>query len=35
MSKKAYSLQSIPRVPIYQNDGAGRDTYISFYNGGF
>jgi hypothetical protein len=24
-----------PRIPIYINDGLGRDTYISFYNGGF
>ena len=24
-----------PRIPIYINDGYGRDTYISFYNGGF
>ena len=24
-----------PKVPNYLNDGAGRDTYISFYNGGF
>ena len=25
----------IPGVPRYINDGKGRDTYISFYNGGF
>ena len=25
----------IPGVPKYINDGKGRDTYISFYNGGF
>ena len=24
-----------PKVPIYRNDGLGRDTYISFFNGGF
>ena len=24
-----------PRIPIYINNGYGRDTYISFYNGGF
>ena len=24
-----------PRIPIYINNGHGRDTYISFYNGGF
>ena len=24
-----------PRIPIYINNGNGRDTYISFYNGGF
>ena len=35
MSHKKYSLRQIPKVPNYQNDGAGRDTYISFYNGGF
>ena len=35
MSQKKYSLRQIPKVPTYQNDGAGRDTYISFYNGGF
>ena len=35
MSKKAYSVKTTPKVPNYQNDGAGRDTYISFYNGGF
>ena len=34
MSRK-FSLRVTPKVPIYQNDGAGRDTYISFYNGGF
>ena len=26
---------SIPGIPKYLNDGKGRDTYISFYNGGF
>ena len=35
MNHKKYSLRQIPKVPNYQNDGAGRDTYISFYNGGF
>ena len=35
MSHKKYSLRQIPKVPTYQNDGCGRDTYISFYNGGF
>ena len=24
-----------PKVPIYRNDGNGRDTYISCFNGGF
>ena len=24
-----------PGIPIYKNDGKGRDTYISFSNGGF
>jgi len=24
-----------PKIPNYLNDGAGRDTYISFFNGGF
>ena len=23
------------KIPIYKNNGLGRDTYISFYNGGF
>ena len=35
MSHKKYSFRQNPKVPTYQNDGAGRDTYISFYNGGF
>jgi len=35
MSHKKYSIRQNPKVPTYQNDGAGRDTYISFYNGGF
>jgi len=35
MNKKKYSLRQIPKIPNYQNDGCGRDTYISFYNGGF
>ena len=35
MNKKKYSLRQIPKIPTYQNDGCGRDTYISFYNGGF
>ena len=34
-TQKRYSLRAIPKIPTYQNDGAGRDTYISFYNGGF
>ena len=25
----------IPGIPKYLNDGKGRDTYISFFNGGF
>ena len=28
-------LQQTPKVVNYRNDGGGRDTYISFYNGGF
>ena len=35
MSNRKYSLRQIPKVPNYHNDGCGRDTYISFYNGGF
>lgn len=35
MNQKKYSLRQIPKVPNYHNDGCGRDTYISFYNGGF
>ena len=34
MSNRMYSLHH-PKVPIYKNIGDGRDTYISFYNGGF
>ena len=35
MHHKNFSLSQNPKIPTYQNDGAGRDTYISFYNGGF
>ena len=28
-------MQQTPKVVNYRNDGGGRDTYISFYNGGF
>lgn len=35
MYKRFHSLQQKPKVVNYRNDGAGRDTYISFYNGGF
>ena len=34
MTQRQYSLHH-PKIPIYQNIGDGRDTYISFYNGGF
>jgi hypothetical protein len=34
MSHRLYSLHH-PKIPIYKNLGDGRDTYISFYNGGF
>ena len=27
--------RNTPGIPIYKNDGVGRDTYISFNNGGF
>ena len=35
MSQRFHSLRQNPKIPNYRNDGAGRDTYISFYNGGF
>ena len=35
MSQRFHSLKQNPKIPNYRNDGAGRDTYISFYNGGF
>ena len=35
MSHRFHSLSQTPKVVNYRNDGAGRDTYISFYNGGF
>ena len=35
MSHRIYSLSQKPKVVNYRNDGQGRDTYISFYNGGF
>ena len=28
-------IEQTPKVVNYRNDGGGRDTYISFYNGGF
>ena len=34
MYKRFYEQQT-PKVVNYRNDGGGRDTYISFYNGGF
>lgn len=34
MSKILHTLHH-PKIPIYKNMGDGRDTYISFYNGGF
>ena len=35
MAQRFHSIRTIPKVVNYRNDGAGRDTYISFYNGGF
>ena len=35
MTQRFYSQRQNPKIPNYRNDGAGRDTYISFYNGGF
>jgi len=35
MTQRFYSYGHHPKIPNYRNDGAGRDTYISFYNGGF
>ena len=34
-SKKTFKLQMIPRITVYQNDGSGRDAYISSNNAGF
>lgn len=31
----AHFPRANPGIPIYKNDGVGRDTYISFNNGGF
>lgn len=35
MTQRIRSIRLHPKIPIYQNLGDGRDTYISFYNGGF
>ena len=29
------SVRQHPKIPVYKNNGGGRDTYISLYNGGF
>ena len=33
--QQRFNSRPNPKVVNYRNDGAGRDTYISFYNGGF
>lgn len=35
MTQKIHYVPQHPKIPVYKNDGIGRDTYISFYNGGF
>ena len=35
MTQRIRAIRLHPKIPIYQNLGDGRDTYISFYNGGF
>lgn len=35
MTQRIKAIRLHPKIPIYQNLGDGRDTYISFYNGGF
>ena len=35
MSHRFHSIRQQPKVVNYRNDGGGRDTYISFFNGGF
>lgn len=32
---KIHYVRAHPSIPVYKNDGIGRDTYISFNNGGF
>ena len=33
--QQKFNPRPVPKVVNYRNDGGGRDTYISFYNGGF
>ena len=35
MTQRIASVRQHPKIPVYKNSGDGRDTYISFYNGGF
>ena len=35
MTQRIASVRQHPKIPVYKNTGDGRDTYISFYNGGF
>ena len=32
---RIHYVRAHPLIPVYKNDGIGRDTYISFNNGGF
>ena len=35
MTQRIVPARQHPKIPVYKNNGGGRDTYISFYNGGF
>jgi hypothetical protein len=35
MTQRIAPVRQHPKIPVYQNNGGGRDTYISLYNGGF
>jgi hypothetical protein len=35
MTQRIVPVRQHPKIPVYQNNGGGRDTYISLYNGGF
>ena len=35
MTQRIVPARQHPKIPVYKNNGGGRDTYISLYNGGF